>query len=611
MKKNYVIFLSLLIVLICSTIYLGSNVTIKEEKQFFAYEEAYGKYEISYLNGDEYVVIDTIAFGKNPKELNLKTGLLGDVTIRIRKISGGLGFIDYINVDNQPVITDDGYINKKLSKYDLDVLEITYEGLEISFSKLSEGNLTMVALIEPVVIVGDPFLLDAKKADGNLELEGSYILNSNYSTLEMNTVTSNLDINNSFKTYDTLPHSGHPTGKAYIWVYNDDEYLYVMSDWTTDNTYDYGKDFFKVHVGTSDGIKTYTQYSNRGDYGESFFDYTNTVIYEHMQYKIRIPLSEINQDQIDLGFELYGTGCTAIQWNGEQQLIAEAGDEIDFYLLLCNAYTFTDLLLFDVTGSDNPNSKIYYDSDLDKLVYPESFKLLAHHAKTEDTNTDEEIFEYVKIYDAGTREIIAVMQQPKSCYEETCHVDLQFSQTHEIEITEKDIISLEDNDIKINSLNSKTLNGLYFKAQTLDKSSILTNQELENKINDLTNKKVIEILDFSLYNSNDDTKIEDFNGYEFEIIIPLDKYGDYTDLELFYIDEEGELTLLEKEVTKDGLKVKLNHLSEYGLLGFKIDKVNPPTGDINGASIGMVLIISITGFLIILKEVKKYKIEAQ
>jgi hypothetical protein len=117
-----------------------------------------------------------------------------------------------------------------------------------------------------------------------------------------------------FKEY-SLAVTGHPSHYTYGWVWNDDQYLYVAMDFTSDNTWDGDKDFAKVYINTESGVKEFKVSVPDTRWGEPGFTYTNKVGYQHKIYEFKIPFTEISKEggygqELLLAFSAYGTSGT-------------------------------------------------------------------------------------------------------------------------------------------------------------------------------------------------------------------------------------------------------------------------------------------------------------
>ncbi len=181
---------------------------------------------------------------------------------------------------------------------------------------------------------GFPFLLGAAKNRNNKPAPLlSYTLGENPGTVPMTGTVINYPLKEAFAQFNTYPDSDHPDGTAYFWVYNDAQNLYFICDWTSDDTYDDGDDYFSVHLNDGIGVKTYTQTSDGGNYGQALFGMTDTADFRHMYYIIAVPLSDLNSDSIRVGFELYGTASVSanINWKAPSPpATAVAGEDVDF-----------------------------------------------------------------------------------------------------------------------------------------------------------------------------------------------------------------------------------------------------------------------------------------
>lgn len=88
--------------------------------------------------------------------------------------------------------------------------------------------------------------------------------------------------------------SGHPTGKSYVWLGNDNDYLYGGLDFTSDNTFDHDKDYASLVFNVRGQPKEFRVSVNAKAWGDVAFDYTDKVNYQHKTYEFKIPLSELD-----------------------------------------------------------------------------------------------------------------------------------------------------------------------------------------------------------------------------------------------------------------------------------------------------------------------------
>jgi hypothetical protein len=166
--------------------------------------------------------------------------------------------------------------------------------------------------------IGYPFILGAvRDADNNIVPILTYNIGSNPGTVPMDGTVYDHPIEELFAKYDTYPVSDHPDGTAYFWIYDDLENVYFVADWTSDNTYDDGEDYFTVHINDGTGVKAYTQNSDGGEYGQALFASTAMMEEDHMYYIIAVPKAELSSETLKVGFELYGTATFVAEtsWN--------------------------------------------------------------------------------------------------------------------------------------------------------------------------------------------------------------------------------------------------------------------------------------------------------
>jgi len=107
------------------------------------------------------------------------------------------------------------------------------------------------------------------------------------------------------------PDTAHPDGYTYGWLHSGKDYLYAAVEVTADNTLD-EEDWGALYVMVDGELKEFRILSDDNQWGNSGFQYTPSVVYEHRIYEFQIPLSEINAcigDEIDYGFGCYGTAA--------------------------------------------------------------------------------------------------------------------------------------------------------------------------------------------------------------------------------------------------------------------------------------------------------------
>jgi len=277
-----------------------------------------GTFEISTKIDNQWITAGNLGFGKfqESKEINLGEYLKGnDAIIKITQNGGGASYLDAVFLDGMQAVKangSDGKVLNKLSKEDLDVTPVE-DGITLEFRvSCGKGILSVTGRIEPEVISKEPLqfpLANNYKPKNQIRDFYNYKLNTNYGKITADGVLDEVDGMEVFAKEYQIPGSGHPAGDTYFWVMNDDENLYVVMDFTPDNTYDGDKDYAKVYVNTDEGIKEFKVSVPETTWGSPGFTYTYMVGYEHKVYEFIIPLSEIvdTTDELELAFVGYGT----------------------------------------------------------------------------------------------------------------------------------------------------------------------------------------------------------------------------------------------------------------------------------------------------------------
>lgn len=264
-----------------------------------------GSFIVELWDGSTYEQVASVSTDEFQKEFKVDIGSVTDPQIRILKAADGLAFLDSVFLDGCAVSG-----NKKLLNTDFDVQEITTEGIVLHFIGRFDGKLSLTGRIEPKVIIGEPFMFPF----GNTYIDDpqrfedffTYELGCNPRSVKVDGKFE--DLGTAFESRYMISSTGHPAGTAYIYVSNDAQYLYACADFTGDNTFDYGKDFFKVFAKVDGTVKEFKQTSNGLEYGAAAMQYTDKVAYEHMYYEMRIPLDQLgNTNKLQLAFSLYGT----------------------------------------------------------------------------------------------------------------------------------------------------------------------------------------------------------------------------------------------------------------------------------------------------------------
>jgi len=301
MKKVFFLILLLIFITPVYAKEFDNNINLIHEDQYN--KEDAGSFSIYYKDiNNNYNYYDTFYYDKNisTKTFNINKMIYG---IKIIKESGYELNLDEVTING---ITDNNYI-RKLQYTDNDVIEVEDE---LYLDIVGFGKLTISGR-SPLTLKGKEFAFKFPEDNYLKKIDD----NSNYLNYEIN---SNYGDYNNYLFYhldNVVTGSGHPTAPMDYYVSNDDEYLYIYTKAYIDNTFDHGKDYSKVYIKTSEGIKSYQVNTVEDNvYGEWYFKYTDNpynINWEHMEYLIKVPMTDINDNKVGLLFEYYGTACVS------------------------------------------------------------------------------------------------------------------------------------------------------------------------------------------------------------------------------------------------------------------------------------------------------------
>ncbi len=296
--KRTVFLAGLLLVLVSSysLIYASSQKSVDNGVSLY----------VNYGNGFEYLT--KLYFEKSVTEQSV---MVNESITALRVVRGEC--YDF-NLDRVTLngISPVGY-ERKLSKADNDLLEV---GDKIDFELEGKGELVISARA-PETVQGEDYSIKFPKYNIGGFKSSSYFykyeLNSNNEVFNDSDELQIPSHDSFFISEMCYPDSGHPDAPIDFYVANDDDYLYVFFEAFVDNTLDHGKDFAGVHIKCGDEIKSYKVYTTEeNEYGRWWFEYTdssNKYNWQHMNYLVKIPMSEIttNSDSLEIAFEYYGT----------------------------------------------------------------------------------------------------------------------------------------------------------------------------------------------------------------------------------------------------------------------------------------------------------------
>lgn len=287
-------------------------------------ERPNGEMVIYFLEGEQWVEAGSLPFDKYLRERTKDLGGVlpasGPVKIRLAQRGGGAAHLDSVFLGGTPPLKVNGGGGLPLDKLletDNDIINMEPGGIELEFPAAGQGvSLAVTARIEGLVISKVPFQFPLSNLYGRMDEHADfyrYRLDSSRGGIAVDQNISEVAGRDPFFTEYVYPASGHPPGYIYGWVMNDDENLYVALDFTPDNTMDGDKDYSKVYVKTTGGMKEFKVSVPENRWGRPGFTYTDKVGYQHKVYEFAIPLEEVGISgnnaggEILLAFSAYGT----------------------------------------------------------------------------------------------------------------------------------------------------------------------------------------------------------------------------------------------------------------------------------------------------------------
>ena len=305
--------------------------------------------------GDGYEYLTKLYFGKSVTEQSV---IIEHPIKAIRVVRGECYDLNLDRLTLNGICPAD--YERKLSATDNDLIEI--EDI-IDFELEGQGEL-IVAARAPETVQGEEYSIKFPKYNIGAFKPSSYFYQ--YELDSNNEIFSDSDElqipskDSFFVSEMCYPDSGHPDAPIDFYVANDDDMLYVFFEAFVDNTLDNGKDFAGIHIKCGDTVKTYKVYTTEENkYGRWWFEYTNSSnIYDwqHMNYLIKIPLVEIeNDDTIEIAFEYYGTVSA-------QELLERLGVGEVYYIT-------QEMLDYDIAhANDYEWSSRYYDDECIRIL---------------------------------------------------------------------------------------------------------------------------------------------------------------------------------------------------------------------------------------------------
>ncbi|HUV08969.1 MAG TPA: hypothetical protein VMX75_14650, partial [Spirochaetia bacterium] len=282
-----------------------------------------GSYLISVAQGDRWITAGEVLSDKYFRKMTIDLAGWVDsdeARIRIEQRGGGAAHLDCIALNGTAASNLEGFLARKLSKADYDVVDSYGKTFEIVFKGI-QGKaplvLELTGRVESETISKVPFQFPLDNMHTEMSAESafySYRLGSRPGRLTLDGELRPEALGEPFFEEFFPTGSGHPDAPVYGWIFDDGQTLYVAIDFLGDNTMDGGKDYTKVYVNTPEGLKEFEVTAEQMQWGRPGFTYTERTGWQHKVYEFAIPMSAIHADSktdqsLQLAFAAYGTAC--------------------------------------------------------------------------------------------------------------------------------------------------------------------------------------------------------------------------------------------------------------------------------------------------------------
>jgi len=276
-----------------------------------AADSAQSGYQVSQWTGDTWEAVYQHPFQVQYSTDAFEVDVIdGEVTLRI--VQSGTPFAD---VDQIALTVDGEYIIPEYAKY-------TESGVSILDDILDLDNNVVIAHEQEIEISWDvpagndsaTVSLTANEYGHGVPLHfpetgyATYEMGSNIGTITVDGLIAETDGTLPLYAPYWQPTSGHPDGYTYIYVCDDEEYVYFSLDVTGDNTNEYGEDWAEIRVLQPDGSRQafrVDDYDNT--WGKAGFGLTSKVSYKHQTYEFAVPKIIIGNENIEFNLAYYGT----------------------------------------------------------------------------------------------------------------------------------------------------------------------------------------------------------------------------------------------------------------------------------------------------------------
>ncbi len=296
---------------------------------FYAFQQLQTKNELSrYVftqeKGGVWELIHEEAFETVYKtiEMPLQIGSSQDISIRLEHRGGKFADIEYVALrvcgeliaPERAFYTESGEdILRDLIADDLNVALAHEKEIELRWKSGSVCNDETAALIVKANQYEKAVPFDTSYSGPAME----YTSGLTKGGLQLDGILSEEDnLGEALYVFPWVAGTGHPTGDTYVYMSEDEQYLYVGLDITMDNSNEFGQDWveFNAHL-LEDKKESFKIDDYNDEYGLCGFGESDKVSYRHQMCEFKIPLEELPSENFAFSLRYYGTGGAATDYS--------------------------------------------------------------------------------------------------------------------------------------------------------------------------------------------------------------------------------------------------------------------------------------------------------
>lgn len=217
--------------------------------------------------------------------------------VRIDTIGGTNAHLDSVRLNGKPPVDSGWAPPGKLAQVDNDLQRVLGKPLELTFAapegdaplrlaltgRMQGANMRRIPLSFPVS--------NLKRGVTPSSDFYSYTLGASPGRIVVDGVLE--ELGEPFFVVEQSVSPGYPRSPSYAWVRNDDAFLYLALDFTTDVTQDASDDYATVYADSGQGVKAFRVTPHDTRWGRAAYVYTAQVPWQHTLYEVAIPLAEL------------------------------------------------------------------------------------------------------------------------------------------------------------------------------------------------------------------------------------------------------------------------------------------------------------------------------